>query len=302
MTSSALAPRPLRRSLLFVPAAEPRKVERARDVGADTVLLDLEDSVAPQQKAEARAVVTETLRGDGFGATEAAVRVNAPGTADFEADLRAVLAGGGRTIMLPKCESAEGLTRVVDTLHGLEGGRSETAAEGVKLLALVESPAGITHAFAIGRATPRIEALCFGHADFSLAMGLGEADASRGIAYHARCALVMAAKACGVAPIDTVHLAVKDLEGFREDAGRGLCLGFEGKLCIHPRQVEIANEVYTPGPVQIDYAIRVIDAWERAQAEGRGVFTLDDKMIDAPLVAVQQRVLERARRAGVLSG
>ena len=99
-----------------------------------------------------------------------------------------------------------------------------------------------------------------------------------------------------------VHLAVKDEAGFREDAEQGLRLGFEGKLCLHPRQVEIANAVYTPGPAQIDYARRVIAAWEDARTSARGVFTLDGKMIDAPLVAVQQRVLERARRAGALSG
>ena len=112
--------------------------------------------------------------------------------------------------------------------------------------------------------------------------------------------IIIAAKACDLAPIDTVHLAVKDEAGFREDAARGLHLGFEGKLCIHPRQVEIANAVFTPGPAQIEYARRVIAAWEDARASERGVFTLDGKMIDAPLVAVQRRVLERARRAGAL--
>jgi citrate lyase subunit beta/citryl-CoA lyase len=97
-----------------------------------------------------------------------------------------------------------------------------------------------------------------------------------------------------------VHLAVKDEVGFRDAAERGLHLGFEGKLCIHPRQVEIANAVYTPGPAQIEYARRVMAAWKEAQANARGVFTLDGKMMDAPLVAVQRRVLERARRAGAL--
>ncbi|TMA80792.1 MAG: CoA ester lyase, partial [Deltaproteobacteria bacterium] len=159
---------------------------------------------------------------------------------------------------------------------------------------------GVAQALAIGRCAPGIEALCFGHADFALQLGLPDADPSRGTIYHARCALVLAAKACGLAPIDTVHLAVKDEAGFREDAARGLHLGFEGKLCIHPRQVEIANAVFTPGPAQIEYARRVIAAWEDARASERGVFTLDGKMIDAPLVAVQRRVLERARRAGAL--
>jgi len=282
----------LRRSLLFVPGAETRKLERAREAGADTLLFDLEDSVAPQQKAAARAQVAAVLRAGGFGDTEAAVRVNAPGTADFEADVEAVLSAGGRALMLPKAESAAGIQHVGEVLRHYD--RAETAT----LLLLIESPAGIANVLAIAAASPRVGALCFGHADFSLAIGLAEADAARGIVYHARCTMVIGAKAAGVTPIDCVHLAVKDEAAFREDAEIGLRLGFEGKLCIHPRQVQIANEVYTPAPAAIEHATRVVEAWQRAEAEGRGVFTLDDKMIDAPLVAVQRRVLERARRAG----
>jgi citrate lyase subunit beta / citryl-CoA lyase len=206
-----------------------------------------------------------------------------------------VIGAGGRTLMLPKSEKVEEIVAVVESIE-----TRETHGAAVKLLLLVESPAGVTNASALVRAAPRAEALCFGHADFALSMGLTEADASRGIIYHARCALVIAAKACGVAPIDTVYLAVKDEQAFRADTELGLGLGFEGKLCIHPRQVEIANKVYTPGKEQVDYALRVVEAWKRAEREGRGVFTLDGKMIDAPLVAVQQRILERARRAGVL--
>ncbi|TMA49386.1 MAG: CoA ester lyase [Deltaproteobacteria bacterium] len=277
---------------------EPRKLERAREAGADTVIFDLEDAVAPPRKAEARRHVAAALRAGGFGVTEAAVRINAPGTAECDADLEAVVESGGRTIMVPKAERVEEITRVVETLQRLERGRA--GEPGSKLLLLVESPLGVAQALAIGRCAPGIEALCFGHADFALQLGLPDADPSRGIIYHARCALVLAAKACGLAPIDTVHLAVKDEAGFREDAARGLHLGFEGKLCIHPRQVEIANAVFTPGPAQIEYARRVIAAWEDARASERGVFTLDGKMIDAPLVAVQRRVLERARRAGAL--
>jgi citrate lyase subunit beta/citryl-CoA lyase len=301
MPSPNLEPPRLRRSLLFVPGAEPRKLDKARGAGADTVLLDLEDSVAPQQKAEARAIVAAALRDGGFGDTELGVRVNPPGTPYFEADLEAVIGAGARTIMLPKSESIEQIAAVADTITTLERGFRETPGAAARLLLLIESPEGVANATAIGHATPRVEALCFGHADFALSMGLTEADASHGIIYHARCTVAIAAKACGVAPIDCIHLAVKDEEAFRRDTELGLHLGFEGKLCIHPRQVEIANQIYTPGKEQIEHAMRVVEAWERVEREGRGVFTLDGKMIDSPLVAVQRRVLERARRAGVLS-
>src|SRR5262249_5190622 len=242
-----------------------------------------------------RGEVGGALGGGGFGSAEMAVWINVAGTADCEADLEAVVESGAHSVLIPKAERAEEIVRVVETLRCLERGRA-----GTKVLLLVESPLGVADALAIGRCAPGIEALCFGHADFALQLGLPEADPSRGIIHHARCTLVIAAKACGLAPIDTVHLAVKDEAGFREDAERGLLLGFEGKLCLHPRQVEIANAVYTPSPAQIDYARRVIAAWEAARTGERGVFTLDGKMIDAPLVAVQQRVLERARRAGAL--
>jgi citrate lyase subunit beta/citryl-CoA lyase len=293
-------PSQLRRSLLFVPGAESRKLEKAREAGADTLLLDLEDAVAPDRKTDARANVAAALRAGTFGSTETAVRINAPGTPYFEADLEAIIAAGGRTILLPKSESAEQIVEVTKTIASLEQ-RQPAPGAATKLLLLVETPAGIANALVLGHATPRVDALCFGHADFSLSMGLTEADAARGIIYHARCNLLIAAKACAVAPIDCVHLAVKDEQAFREDAELGMHLGFEGKLCIHPRQVEITNAVYAPSQEQIDYARRVIEGYERAQTDGRGVFTLDGKMIDAPLVAVQQRVLERARRAGVTS-
>jgi len=283
----------LRRSLLFVPGAEPRKLERAREAGADTLLFDLEDSVAPQMKGEARAHVAAALRSGGFGDAELAVRVNAPGTPDFEVDVEAVIEAGGRVLMLPKAENADGVARVAEKLLQCEAGRAGGLA---KLLLLIESPAGVANATSIAAATPRVEALCFGHADFSLLVGLAEADASRGIVYHARCSVVIAAKAHGVAPIDCIFPAVKDDDACRADTQLGASLGYEGKMCIHPRQVQIANEVYTPSAAQIDYAQRVIDACERAEAEGRGVFTVDDKMIDAPLVAQQRRILQRASR------
>jgi citrate lyase subunit beta/citryl-CoA lyase len=279
-----------------VPGAEPRKLERAREATADTLLFDLEDSVTPDRKTEARRLVAGTLRSGGFGDTEVAVRVNAPATVEFDADLEAVVAAGARTIMLSKCDDPQTLARVTADLDRRLGG-----IDDIRLLLLIESAAGIANAVQIARGTPRAEALCFGHADFALEMGLRDADASTGILHHARCGVVIAAKACGLAPIDSAHLSVRDEAAFRADAELGLRLGFEGKLCIHPKQAEIANAVYTPSRADVERAMRVIDAAEKAKLEGRGVFTLDGRMIDAPVIAVERRVLDRARRAGVLS-
>lgn len=292
--------RPLRRSLFFVPGGEPRKLEKARSAGADTLLLDLEDSVALPEKDRARELVAGFLRERDLGGAEPAVRVNVPGTPYFEDDLAAAVASGAAAIMLPKSQSPEELVEVAERIGALE--RSGGKGDGpVRLLALVETAAGIARVTSLASATPRIDALCFGHADFSRDMGLAGADPSEGVVFHARCALAIAARAGGVAPIDTVCLDVRDEQAFRRDAELGLQLGFEGKLCIHPLQVGIANEVHTPTKEQIAYARRVLEASEQAAAEARGVFTVDGKMVDAPLVAAQRSVLERARRAGVLS-
>jgi citrate lyase subunit beta/citryl-CoA lyase len=290
----------LRRSLFFVPGSEPRKLEKARTAGADTLLLDLEDSVAIPDKERARELVAALLREGGFGAAETAVRVNPPGTPWFEDDLRAAVEAGAQAILVPKAEDAAQLSDVARRLDTAEAKLGRTTASPARLLALVETAAGIARATQLGAASPRIDALCFGHADFSRDMGLSTADAATGVLLHARTTLSIAAHASGLAAIDTVYLDVRDEAGFRRDAELGLGLGFEGKLCIHPTQVTIANDVHTPGKDAIAYARRVLEALHEADREGRGVFTVDGKMVDAPIVEAQRRVLERARRAGLV--
>lgn len=282
-----------RRSLLFVPGGDPRKLDRARNADADTILFDLEDSVAPGEKANARRQVATALHDMDFGNAELAVRVNAPGSPHFEEDLDGILRAGGRTIMIPKCESADGMRRVASVVADWERTKG-VEADSVRLFALVETAAGIAQVLDVAGATARIDALCFGHADFALDMGLPDASPSNRLILHARANLAIAARARRVAAVDNVFLAVRDEAAFREDVQLGIELGFDGKLCIHPRQVSIVNQLYTPTPQQIEYATRVVEGWQRCQAEGRGVFTLDDKMIDAPVVAAQRRILARA--------
>jgi citrate lyase subunit beta/citryl-CoA lyase len=288
----------LRRSVLFVPGGHPRRIEKAPSTGADALVLDLEDSVAPDEKDRARELVAAALREGRAGGAEAAVRINAPGTAHFAADLEAAVIAGADAIMLPKAQAAEVLAEVSGRIDELESERGPGAS--VRLLALVETPPGVVRLASLADAAGRIDALCFGHADFAREMGLAEADASGGVIFHARCALAIAARAAGVSAIDCVFLDVRDERAFREDAACGQRLGFEGKLCIHPTQVRIANEVYTPTAERVEYARRVVEGWDRALAEGSGVFSLAGRMIDAPLVALERRVLERARRAGAL--
>jgi citrate lyase subunit beta / citryl-CoA lyase len=293
-------PHRLRRSLLFVPGSEPRRLARARETGADTLLFDLEDGVAPGAKAEARALVAETLRTGGFGNAEPAVRVNGLATPHCEADLDAVVAAGARAVMIPKAERADDLRHVAYMLGHRERAAGLGPDRAVRILALIETAAGVANALAIAAATPRLDALCFGHADLARDMQLADADAAHGILHHARCTIAIAARANRLPPIDSVCLAVNDEDVIRADVALGLGLGFDGKLCIHPRQVEIINELYTPTPQRIAAARRTVDAAAAAQRDGRGIFTLDGMMIDAPIVAAERRILERARRAGAL--
>ncbi len=282
MESVSRAPR-LRRSVLFVPGGAPRKIDRARASAADTIVLDLEDATRPERKPEARACVAEALQAGGFGASELAVRINPPDTPFFEEDVAAMVAAGARTVMLPKAERPASIQSVAARLGG------ET-----NLLLLIESPLGVADALSVGAATSQAEGLCFGHADFSLQMGLPRAEASNPVVHHARCSVAIAAKAHEIAPIDCVHLDVRDDRAFRADTEVGLSIGYEGRLCIHPRQAEIANEVYTPSDAQVEYARRVLDGWERAREDGTGVFTIDGKLVDAPVIAQQRRLLARA--------
>jgi citrate lyase subunit beta/citryl-CoA lyase len=288
----------LRRSLLFVPGAEQRKLDRSREAAADLLVFDLEDSVVPDHKTRAREQVADHIRSAESSGAEMAVRVNPPESPYFEADLEAVVSAGARTIMLPKTQNPEVLGQVSVTLAAIEA-RLEIPRESVRLLALVETAAGISRVEALAGADSRIDALCFGNADFSLDMGLPESDPSTGVLLHARCRLAIAAAAAKVTPIDGVCLAVKDTAAFLEEGNFALRLGFEGKLCIHPAQAEIANSIFTPTADQIETALRVIEGWKAAVAEGKGVFALDGKMIDPPVVDIQQRVIDRAKQAGV---
>ena len=289
----------LRRSLLFVPGAEQRKLDRSRDSAADLLIFDLEDSVTPEHKARAREQVADHIRSIGSGGPEMAVRVNPLESPNFEADLEAVVSAGARTIMRPKSQSPEGLKQASATTARLEA-KLEAPSGSVRLLALVETAAGISCVEALASADSRIDALCFGNVDFSLDMGLPETDSSTGVLLHARCRLAIAAAAAKLTPIDGVCLAVRDTAAFLEEGNLALRLGFEGKLCIHPAQAEIANSIFTPTTDQIETALRVIEGWEAAVAEGKGVFALGGKMIDPPLVNIQQRVIDRAKQAGVL--
>jgi citrate lyase subunit beta/citryl-CoA lyase len=285
------------RSLLFVPGGDSRKLERADSANADALIFDLEDSVESGSKERARALVTERLRAN-TGDSDRIVRINGCQTAFFERDVLDVVAAGARSLMLPKT-NPEALSRARLHLASVEQ-QFSLEAGCIRLLGLVETASGVASLPWLINEPERLDALCFGNVDFSLDMGLTDGDLSTGVVHHARCSLAIAAVAADVTAIDGVCLAIRDADAFEVEAQAALSLGFSGKLCIHPSQVAIANDVFTPTSEQVDKARRVLAAALEAKQAGRGgAFPLDGKMVDAPVLELQKRLLERARHAGV---
>jgi citrate lyase subunit beta/citryl-CoA lyase len=279
-----------RRSVLFSPGDQPDLMRKAPGSGADAVVLDLEDAVAPSQKPTAREAIHEVLTDPEFDPDCSVwVRVNPPGTV-VDADVTTALADSTAVdaVMVPKVGDAAGLERVVDLLdeHGVD----------VPVIALIESAAGVLHAQEIA-AADRVEAVAIGAED--LAADIGATRTEEGVeVLHAREQIVLAAAAAGIDALDTIHVDVDDAEGLESAAEFTVQLGFDGKMAIHPAQVPIINDAFTPSEERIDWAERVLAARDEADAEGRGVFRVDDEMIDAPLIAQADQILERARAAG----
>ena len=272
-----------RKSVLFSPGDRPELLRKAPNSGADSVVLDLEDSVAPQQKDTARATVHETLSDSSYDPdVEVLVRLNAGQAA--ETDLDALIDSPPDGVIVPKVGTMHDVLRIVELL--------ESRNLNCQVLALLESAEGVLNAPSIASVSAT-SALALGAED--LAAGLGATRTGDGTEIlYARERIVLAAAAAGIECIDTPHTDFEDDDDLREDAQQALSLGFDGKLAIHPKQVSIINEAFTPDETQIEWANRVVAAREEAARDNRGVFEVDGQMIDAPLLTRAERILERA--------
>lgn len=287
----------LRRSFLFVPGSEERKLAKSASLGADAVILDLEDGVAPARKAQARDQVRTFLQAQDRPGIEWLIRLNGFHTPYFKADLKDSLRAGPHALVIPKVDSPEVLHLVDAHLAEAEQALARPAG-GLKIFALVESARGILNAPSIAGATRRLLGLMLGHVDLCTDLGIGAGAASESIVHHARCQLVLAARAAGLDAVDTIYLKPQDLDGLRVEAAAAAALGFVGKLAIHPAQIPIIHEAFTPSVVRLQRAERILEAWRQAQAEGRGVCLLDGELIEAPVVEGERRILARARKIG----
>ena len=297
----------LERSMLFVPAANWKMIEKAAAASTDAVCIDLEDSVAPDQKAASRANVVRAFAELPFGDRLRIFRINGIDTSYAYRDLIEIVEAAGDLIdlvMVPKVESAEHLN-FVDTLLtqiALHCGQRKR----IGLEAQIETASGFVFLREIAQASPRLEALVFGPGDYAASMqmpsrGVGEFDqwdhVYPGHRWHATMhAIVAAARAMGLRCVDGPFAAYKDALAFERSCRIARAMGFDGKQCIHPAQLATANAAFTPSAEEAAEAQKVLDASERAQAEGLGAVSLDGKMIDAASVRIAKVVAEKHGR------
>ncbi|MCQ4044448.1 HpcH/HpaI aldolase/citrate lyase family protein [Streptantibioticus rubrisoli] len=283
---SNASPRP-RRSVLYMPGANERALEKAKSIPADALILDLEDAVAPDAKADARKRVAAAAASGEYGHREVTIRVNGPGTAWHADDLRAAAEAGPDAVVVPKVESAHTVLEVERALEAA-GAPDHTA-----IWAMVETPRAMLDARAVAAASERLTVLVMGTNDLAKELHAehvpGRAPLLTGLSLA-----LLAARETGKVILDGVYNDVKDLAGFEAECVQGRQFGFDGKTLIHPAQVEPCNRIFAPSPEQVERSQRIIEAFDEATREGRGVVTVDGRMIENLHVEEARRILALA--------
>ena len=287
----------MRRSMLFLPGNTPNIIVNGEILGADAVILDLEDAVAPAEKDSARILVRNAIKYMGFGKCEVIVRINAIDTAYWQKDLDAIIPVRPSLIMPPKTSCAADVLAVdayitqLEEKLGLEKG-------SVGLLPLIETAMGVENAYQIASACPRVKAIFLGGEDLTADLRCKRTKEGQEI-FYARSRMVVAARAAGVEVYDTPFTDVNDDEGIYTDAQLAKSLGFTGKAAISPRHVKAVNEVFSPSLKDIEYAYEVMEAIRIGKEQGKGAVSLRGKMIDAPIVARAQQTIDAAIALGL---
>ncbi|KAM0807178.1 hypothetical protein AB5N19_07517 [Seiridium cardinale] len=300
----------LRRALLYVPASSPRMLAKSLSLKSDNVTYDLEDSVTPAAKPEARKALREhltNLSSRPSSISELAIRINAISTPHALDDLTSLgPLPNLDAIVIPKVNSASDLTFATDALRHLAPDRHGSAPSGdknpVKLIALIESARAVMNLREICAASPYLSGLIFAAEDFALDLSITRTPSLSEFLY-ARSAIATAARAAELpSTIDLVCTAYKGEDGLKrleEECRGGKAMGFNGKQCIHPSQVEMVHRLFAPGEKEVEWAVRVVIADEKAADAGRGAWTLDGAMIDAPVVGKAKSVVTKAESCGI---
>ncbi|WP_031470726.1 HpcH/HpaI aldolase/citrate lyase family protein [Sciscionella sediminilitoris] len=273
-----------RRSVLYMPGANERALEKAKGLDADALILDLEDAVSPDAKEQARAQVCAAAASGEYGRREIAIRVNGADTEWHAEDLRAAAAAGPDAVLVPKVGSAE-------EVHAIERALESAGAPGhTAIWAMVETPKAMLDAERIAGASDRLTVLVMGTNDLANELHAehvpGRAPLLTGLSLA-----LLGARAAGKVILDGVFNDVADLEGFEAECVQGREFGFDGKTLIHPKQLEPCNRVFAPGEAEVERSRRIIEAFEQAKAEGKGVVTVDGRMIENLHVEAAQRIL-----------
>jgi len=273
-----------RRSVLYMPGANERALEKAQTIPADALILDLEDAVAPDAKPEARERVCAAVQSGAYGAKELTIRANGIGTPWHDDDLKAIAQAGPDAVVVPKVNSVEDVRSIEAALEA--GG----APDKTKIWAMLETPVAVLHAEEICAASERLTVLVMGTNDLIKELhGLRVPSRHPLIPSLATC--LLAARATDKVILDGVYNDIKDADGFLAECRQGREMGFDGKTLIHPSQVDPCNEAFAPSAEDVELAKRIITAFEEAQAEGRGVVTVDGRMIENLHVDEARRVL-----------
>ncbi len=275
-------------TMLFVPGNNPAMVQNAGLLGADAIIFDLEDAVSSDEKDAARMLVRNALKNVDYCNCERTVRVNAVDYPEWERDITEIVKGAPDGIVIPKAQNAGTVKTIIEAME-----KEERVQKPIGIIPLIETAEGVERVFEILSCSPRITAVIFGAEDYTADIGAERSKEGSEILY-ARCRILNAAVAAGVDAIDTPFTDVEDLEGLKQDVLYAKKLGFKGKTLISPRHCKLVKELLAPTEGEISYAFRVIEAIRRARAEGKGVISLDGKMIDAPIVARAKKVLELA--------
>ena len=276
-----------RRALLYMPGDDRHKIEKALTLGVDCICMDLEDGVAFGRKPAARRTVTAALDELEFGRAERLVRINAAGSGLEADDLAAVLSHHPDGIVLPKVETPEDVAAAADLLA------AAGAPPGLPLWLTVETPRGVLAAPALAGAHPRVAGLVAGTSDLAKELHARHVPSREPLLFSLS-AIVLAARAHGLAALDGVHLALDDAPGFEAACRQGRDLGFDGKTLIHPRTIEAANRLFAPDPEEVAAARRLLACWQEACEAGRGVVVLDGRLVEELHALEAQRLLSRA--------
>lgn len=290
----------LRRTMIFMSAQKPGLIKDAYIYGVDSIMLDLEDAVAENQKDAARFSLYHALKTIDYGETEVIVRINGLDTPHWQEDIRVCIAGGADGIRIAKCESAQDVRTVEEAVLAAE--REFGVEEGRTLLmAALESPKGILNAYEICSASERMFGVAISGGDFRKCMQTKFTPDGVDMMV-ARGQMLIAARAAGVQCFDTVFTNLNDEEGYRAEVMQNKAMGFDGKSLINPKQIRLVHELFAPTEKEITQAEKIVRAYREQSAAGVGVFTVDGKMIDIAFIPGAERTLKLARACGLYEG